>query len=612
VPDDARWDLLSRWRDPAGLAEAALAAAMDPARDARARTAIGKFCARHDLRPDGAIERALFYSLTGQSAQHQAADPDGTLLSAAYQAADEPVRAALRQEMAGAGDLDLIQVIAAGRDPAVPVTSPEQEYLAAELARRRNWPALWALALKSPVAAAPSVARLLDPGWRPDDEAGRELLARLTGLKRDLMPPRGRLMTAVRIEVPGDFVRAGSFSPDGRRLALLAGQSASAAGPVSSWCACELDLPHGALLAREDYPGSKPPAAIVHLGRAILLPDLATPGGLELLAGGRLTELTDFPGPIEVLAHHGEGFAAMQMRPLAVGPGQDMPRADRLLLCDRQGRVQWAEELRLGSAGFVGSSSLAADPGSGRIAVCNGQGVRVYGPSGDQIAGWATDGIQGLCFLGSGHLAAVCRDPASPRVEIWQASGQLVHRRLLAGTDHRGAWLANIVAVPDRQAIAVRLTMEESVRYFGSQSLAEIPAPTGRSGLRGSTPHRSPDGRAHAVLSVLCGSPDGRAHAVSGEGFVNIAFESHPLTSLARQSMGEMARGELASVTGALAAGDQFPAMRPLLETLRACLQYRFGSDIALGQSRSQATPMSGPDDIALSDVPPSATGGDG
>jgi hypothetical protein len=52
--------------------------------------------------------------------------------------------------------------------------------------------------------------------------------------------------------------------------------------------------------------------------------------------------------------------------------------------------------------------------------------------------------------------------------------------------------------------------------------------------------------------------------------------------------------------------------MRPLLETLRACLQYRFGSDIALGQSRSQAIPMTGPDDIALSDVPPSATGGDG
>ena len=129
--------------------------------------------------------------LTGQQAQHRAQDPNGALLATAYPGGRDEQRVALRQALAGADDLDLVRVVAgAGRDAVTTVTADEADYLARELARRRDWAWLWQLALDLPLAGAITAASRFGDGWQPADEDGRALLRRLaTGSARDPADP---------------------------------------------------------------------------------------------------------------------------------------------------------------------------------------------------------------------------------------------------------------------------------------------------------------------------------------------------------------------------------------------------------------------------------------
>jgi hypothetical protein len=110
--DDEAWQALAGC--PARAAWA-LAAAVEPGRPAASRSAIGAFCAARGLAPDEPAARALWHVLTGQHAQHLAADPNGSTLAAAYQAATADTRAAVRESLAGAGDLDLVRIVAGTR-----------------------------------------------------------------------------------------------------------------------------------------------------------------------------------------------------------------------------------------------------------------------------------------------------------------------------------------------------------------------------------------------------------------------------------------------------------------------------------------------------------------
>src|SRR5579864_7755925 len=62
-PDDEWWGLLTRLRNPDDLAEAVFAAALDPARDAGSRAALGAFCTRRGMSPDDDVQQVLFYAL---------------------------------------------------------------------------------------------------------------------------------------------------------------------------------------------------------------------------------------------------------------------------------------------------------------------------------------------------------------------------------------------------------------------------------------------------------------------------------------------------------------------------------------------------------------------
>jgi hypothetical protein len=65
-PDDERWELLTRCRGERALADAVLAAVIDPAGSATARSVIGAFCVRRGIVPGEDAERALFYLMAGQ------------------------------------------------------------------------------------------------------------------------------------------------------------------------------------------------------------------------------------------------------------------------------------------------------------------------------------------------------------------------------------------------------------------------------------------------------------------------------------------------------------------------------------------------------------------
>jgi hypothetical protein len=66
-----------------------------------------------------------------------------------------------------------------------------------------------------------------------------------------------------------------------------------------------------------------------------------------------------------------------------------------------------------------------------------------------------------------------------------------------------------------------------------------------------------------------------------------IAYAQHPLTALVGQPMSVMTPADFSAVTRALRFLDLFPATRPVLELLAACLEHRFGGDVAIGESAS-------------------------
>ena len=90
--DRERWNGEARRHSLAEMYRETLAVAVDPGRSSQTRAKVGVFCAVERLIPDGEAERVLFYVMTGQVAQCQAADPDGSLLAAVYRSADEATR----------------------------------------------------------------------------------------------------------------------------------------------------------------------------------------------------------------------------------------------------------------------------------------------------------------------------------------------------------------------------------------------------------------------------------------------------------------------------------------------------------------------------------------
>ena len=78
-------------------------------------------------------------------------------------------------------------------------------------------------------------------------------------------------MPTARIEAPGQ-VSAGSFSPDGRRLAVVTNDLPYRFSPFSL-SVCEFELPQGTLVQRCDYQGPlrhQCHDCMLHLGSTVM------------------------------------------------------------------------------------------------------------------------------------------------------------------------------------------------------------------------------------------------------------------------------------------------------------------------------------------------------
>jgi hypothetical protein len=121
------------------------------------------------------------------------------------------------------------------------------------------------------------------------------------------------------------------------------------------------------------------------------------------------------------------------------------------------------------------------------------------------------------------------------------------------------------------------------VRYVDARDLARVAEPREFTGQ---------------AATMLCGSRDGRFHALGrnepgGSGSVRVVLAANPAAGLAARPLARMVPGDLAAVseTARYTADGA-----PFLELLRACLEHRFGAEVALGPP----APVIGDDEISL------------
>jgi hypothetical protein len=559
-PDDERWGLLSRWRGSRAAADAACEAALV----ALPERTLANFCVSHDLTPTDQVRRAVFLMLTGQSGQYRAADPDGSLLAMGYVAASDAEREHLRTAMSGSGDLDLVRVVSVRRETARTLTDAEREYLAAELSRRRDWPGLWRLALGFPLAGAIAAVRRIDGGWRPDDHHDRDLFGRLRGAASADPPPTDEAPSTVSIELPDHYIQGGSFSPDGRRLAV-AFSHATFAGQSFQMSVCEIELPHGTAVARYVF-ADKWPLKVLHLGGVIvaMVRDREGATGLYRLAGGGQDKLVH--DGFEALVPYAGGFAALRY-----------DNGYRLVCYDHA--AQQIADVRLAETPAVaGSLLLAASPGNepGPLVTAASDRAWVYTPFAERMA-----------FRRPPSLPLVCAGlflPEPDRLLVWN-SGHLTASRLTDNGLAHERFRYSASATPGERIVAAahfpqqgKLAILKAVTWMiGPLDYADA-ATFGPAGWRG--------GLAGKTGNCLLAGLDG-THGIGSGRTATIAYAQHPLTALLGQPMSAMTPADLSAVMGALRYRDLFPATRPVLELLAACLEHRFGGDVAIGESAS-------------------------
>jgi hypothetical protein len=541
-PHEDTWEHVGRWCTPADVH----AAAVDPARTAGSRAALGAYCTRNGLVPDNPVERAVFYVLTGDQERYQAADPDGTLLAGAYRNAAEATREALRHTMVGAGELDLVRVIA--DRPDRPLTAAEAGYLARQLADAGEWARLWRLVPAMPLAAAMGAARrFID--WRPDDDAGRAYLTHLARTDPDVLAALGAAaVTLIRNLSTTTF----SFAPDGTEIAVRHRRGTKV-----------FALPGGDLVAT--HPGSGY-HNVTALGGATIVYTDGPKADYPVIrrAPDRPAETLIFDAPGAKYGRTSDGFVVDHRNVVYFG------RASGPWTRTVGGPLSIASRT-------AARSMIAADPVSGNLA------FRVFDDGGRDLvlvdaelrvlASSSLDGPGSGAFCGPEQLVLWHWGEGS-RLELWQRDGSDLVRT--AGTALT-VYMTPAVA-PGR--VVVRRT--EGLVWLDSATLTPVAAPPGFPAVDSSKASFSPDGTLLAVAT--------------DRGVDVHDLPMHQLTELTRTPLSQARLTDLETVA-ALAERQLTPGVGEVLALLRAGLEYRFGAEVALGPGTRVA---GGADDIAL------------
>jgi hypothetical protein len=220
--------------------------------------------------PSDERERALFLFLTEQWQRYGELDFDGRLLSAAYQSVGAELQARVRGVLRASGRADALRVLLGGdrRQRVRTMTRDGAEFLISSLERAGAWPRLWSLVFELPFASALEIVLRLDKmGWqpdRPDDSAVFDRLrhAVANGVNHQAHDI-GRYLPVAVHRATANFdgrVNGLAFAPDAPHLAI-----ASNRRRVGLW-----DLQGGRLLSLHDgFDASV--GEIVHLGGGILV-----------------------------------------------------------------------------------------------------------------------------------------------------------------------------------------------------------------------------------------------------------------------------------------------------------------------------------------------------
>jgi len=222
---------------------------------------------------------------------------------------------------------------------------------------------------------------------------------------------------------------------------------------------------------------------------------------------------------------------------------------------------------------------IAVDHETGRIAVFRDLWVTVVEPPGPPAEPEATHrkmtfGLHGVCLRGGLGVVA----SSHGNVRQWYFSPQ----RGYGGTENRTKHAREIAWVRARDEICYR-DSGGTVGYLDGTSLQ--PAATGgelagRTGL------------------ALFSSADCSGHALGGAGFADVATpECIALRTLAERPQSAWTPSDLAMARGVSWLAERNPQARPFYELLLACLEQRFGSDVAIGQG----VPEVGDDDVRIS-----------
>jgi hypothetical protein len=528
----------------------------------------------------------LFCVLTGQAAQHRAADPDGSLLASAYRTVGPATRAALREAIAEAGHLDLVRVVAGAGEPgrAQHITADEREYLTSQLAGRRDWDRLWRLVKDLPLANAVAAMPLFGERWRPDGDRDRALFDQLSYPDaRALAAARAALIASIVDHIGlDDHAVAGSFSPDGRRLAV-----------ATRYAISVFEMPDLTLAERYslDVFGAR---RLLDVGDAVIACGedrrwtFNQPSVLVRYAGGRGTVLrrqacqmllAPHPAGFAVLdiargsnQWHREGGYRLQLRTASGAPLRNVSvPAD--LGFTRSGRWPWvvAADLDTGKIALGGDRLWILDPDATRVlASCDSPGP-----------------IAGGIWIGGDRIAAVLASgegALNDSLSIFRVAGSKLHLEATSGNipDLGGVRLRHpvdlvllrdidLVCIPERGEIAMVQKHDHSVVYLDAEDLASIGETRELTGHRGTRLWASPDGHYHALAG-----PGWRGR----EGTVEVVDRwLYAVAELADRPMAALGSADLDAVKAAIRDALPGSPALPFLVLLRARLEYRFGTD---------------------------------
>ncbi|NGO14130.1 hypothetical protein G5C60_42700 [Streptomyces sp. HC44] len=553
--------------------------------------------------PQEPADAAAYLALIGQSAQSRALDPEGSLLALAYRAAPADLRERLRTVMATDVDTDVIRVVVTGdrRDRIAEMSYDELDYLGHQLAEHRRWDELRRLAHDLPLAKAVAAARLL-PERERHVGAGNETIAvpaalaeRSAGQLHAMIDrlPRDHLITH---RTRGSRAAA-SFSPDGSELAL-------GCATWKSWNNVKFDvetlrLDTGRTTRHfSGKTGAGDGESVLHLGDEIIVRLQETykhyriirvfPDHQSLCPPSELSDIRRLSAGAVMISSTGLAFA---------DPGADQLRYEPF---PRPGEKQ--RDLTPSTV-YEASFALTTLPESRLIAFVYHWEFHVLSESGEKVlhtAKWQdkNDGqySPALSFLSPRSLALHHFLEEGHQTEIWELPAKGRPNRT---AKHEGAvldrWpLEEWTGLPLDHSFTARMLSP------GADSAHSGPIDKDLSWLQSP----DPDSPTPADREFLALAPWGdKLATITRVGAGSICEVHIPHLPSARELLEQplLHRGpqdvrrvrELRTKIGD-------PAVRDALDLLAACLEERFGGDIALGSGPVAAG--GGATDIALGD----------